>query len=172
MQTDRLLIRRVRSEDWPAVQAIWRNQAEAWYGQYDKPHDLSDASVQAKVARWDSFKESTDHMFFAVCLADTFIGYIAFNKRDTGYEVGYNFHADYHRHGYAKESLTALFAELRRHCLTEKIFAGTALKNAPSVALLTSLGFRLTGTEQVSFYQDENGNSIWFDGGIFEKKIK
>jgi len=32
--------------------------------------------------------------------------------------------------------------------------AGTALKNTSSVRLLTSFGFRLTGTENVSFYMD------------------
>ena len=38
----------------------------------------------------------------------------------------------------------------------------------PSVSLLHALGFRQTGTEAVSFYQDADGNDIVFDGGIFE----
>jgi len=30
------------------------------------------------------------------------------------------------------------------------------------------LGFQLIGTEDVSFYQDAQGNDIVFEGGIFE----
>ena len=46
--------------------------------------------------------------------------------------------------------------------------AGTAINNGPSAALLKSLGFRQTGTETISFYKDDKGNDIVFDGGIFE----
>ena len=49
-----------------------------------------------------------------------------------------------------------------------KITAGTALKNTPSVRLLLSLGFRQTGAETVSFYQDEMGQDIVFEGGRYE----
>ena len=45
--------------------------------------------------------------------------------------------------------------------------AGTALNNKPSVELLKSLGFELQGTEDVSFYKDDQGNDITFEGGIF-----
>lgn len=51
---------------------------------------------------------------------------------------------------------------------TERVTVRTALENLPSVALIASLGFRKIGTEQVSFYQDENGTPIYFGGGIFE----
>jgi len=36
------------------------------------------------------------------------------------------------------------------------------------VKLLHAVGFRQTGTEKVSFYKDEEGNAIYFDGGIYE----
>ena len=48
------------------------------------------------------------------------------------------------------------------------ITAGTALNNTPSVRLLTSLGFRQTGTEKVSFYRDADGSDITFTGGNYE----
>jgi len=48
------------------------------------------------------------------------------------------------------------------------LYAGTALKNAPSVNLLTKAGFKLIKKESVSFYKDKNGNDIFFDGGIFK----
>ena len=52
-----------------------------------------------------------------------------------------------------------------------RVTAGTAIKNVPSVRLLEALGFHLIGTETVSFYQDENGNDIEFEGGLFELKL-
>ena len=36
-----------------------------------------------------------------------------------------------------------------------------------TVRLLIALGFRLVGTEKVSFYRDAQGQDIVFDGGIF-----
>ena len=48
----------------------------------------------------------------------------------------------------------------------------TILENTPSVALLSRLGFQLTATEQVSFYKDQKGQAIVFQGGIFEKRFE
>ena len=109
-------------------------------------------------------------MFFAICLDDSLIGYIAFNIREDSYEIGYAFHSDFHGKGYAKESHLALFDYMRTLGIT-KFSAGTALNNIPSVSLLKALGFKQVGTEQVSFYKDANGNDIVFDGGIFELEI-
>ena len=105
-------------------------------------------------------------MFYAVCLHDEMIGYVDFHKNDSGYECGYCFHSAYHGQGYAKESLKALLANLPREN-SQRCIAGTALKNTPSVHLLHTLGFRKVGVERVSFYQDQHGHPIFFDGGIF-----
>ncbi|MDE5599245.1 MAG: GNAT family N-acetyltransferase [Lachnospiraceae bacterium] len=72
---------------------------------------------------------------------------------------------------YAKECYQALI-NLFSDKGIKRLTAGTALKNIPSVRLLNSLGFKQIGTEKVSFYQDEDGNDIYFDGGIFELKME
>lgn len=60
-------------------------------------------------------------------------------------------------------------------CLNDEmigfIHAGTALRNVPSVILLKRLGFELIGTEEVSFFKDESGNDIYFEGGNFLKNL-
>lgn len=166
--TDRLLIRPIEATDWPAVREIWAELTPLPMAQYDKPHDLDPANVQARVTRWATFTAAgTEHMFFAVCLGSAVIGYFAFNQREHGHEIGYSFHPAHHGKGYAKEALAALLTHLRERGFT-RFFAGTALNNTPSVGLLTALGFHLVGTEQVSFYKDANGNDIVFEGGIFE----
>ena len=168
LTTDRLTIRPIEAEDWPAVREIWAALAPLPMAQYDKPHDITPDNVRARVARWADFTlRGTEHLFFAVCRTDAVIGYIAFNQRETGHEIGYSFHPAYHGQGYAKEALSALLAHLRGMGLT-RFSAGTALNNTPSVRLLEGLGFRLTGTEQVSFYKDADGQDIVFEGGIFE----
>lgn len=165
--TDRLTIRPVEASDWPAVREIWAALATGPMAQYDKPHDTDAAVVQARVARWADFtRQGMDHMFFAPCLDGRMIGYVAFNRRTDRHEIGYSFHPDYHGRGYARETIGALLAYLGGQGIT-RFSAGSALNNLPSVKLLTALGFRLTGTEQVSFYKDEAGRDIVFEGGIF-----
>ena len=168
IKTDRLTIRHIVADDWKSIKDIWVDFNTSALSQYDKPHITDDEDVRARIAKWAGANSGTEHMFFAVCLGDTVIGYIAFNIRENGYEIGYCFHSAYHGKGYAKESHLALFDYLRPLGIT-KFSAGTALNNSPSVKLLTSLGFKLVGQEKVSFYKDADGNDIVFDGGIFEK---
>lgn len=168
LETERLQIRNIKESDWQSVQKIWKDFRTSQYAQYDMPHNVDDEDVRARMARWEKASQGTDHLFFAVCLKETVIGYIAFNKRPDSYELGYCFHSDYAGMGYAKESHRALFEYLKKQGISKKITVGTALKNIPSVRLLKSLGFEQVGEEKVSFYQDEEGNDIVFDGGIFE----
>ncbi|MBQ3577677.1 MAG: GNAT family N-acetyltransferase [Firmicutes bacterium] len=168
IRTDRLLIRRVCTEDWKAVREIWADASRSVYARYDRPNDLDDRSVFRRIERWASFKDSDEHRFFAVCLQGSVIGYAALNKRENEYyELGYCFHSAYHGKGYAKESISAIIDAVKDEGAAG-ITAGTALNNTPSVRLLTSLGFKQTGTETVSFYKDDKGDPMTFEGGIFE----
>ena len=167
LKTDRLIIRHIVEDDWKSIQNIWLDFKASAFAQYDIPHNTDDADVRARISKWAKFNTGLEHMFFAICLKEVVIGYIAFNISEGSYEVGYCFHSDYHGNGYAKESFTALFDYLRSLNIT-KFTAGTAINNIPSVSLLKSLGFKLIGTEKVSFYKDANGNDIVFDGGIYE----
>ena len=168
LKTERLTIRHIVAEDWKSIKEIWVDFNASEYAQYDMPHITDDTDVKIRIAKWAAANSGTEHMFFAVCQDSAVIGYIAFNIRENGYEIGYCFHSAFHGKGYAKESHLALFEYLRTMGIT-KFSAGTALNNSPSVKLLTSLGFKLVGQEKVSFYKDADGNDIVFDGGIFEK---
>ena len=85
IKTERLSVRRVYAKDWKAIQAIWADEAKSAYAQYDKPKDLDDQSVSRRIAKWASFADSDEHMFFAVCLRNIVIGYVAFHVREIGY---------------------------------------------------------------------------------------
>lgn len=168
LKTERLTIRHIVADDWKSIKDIWVDFKSSEYTQYDTPHITENANVQARIAKWAAANSGTEHMFFAICLDEIVIGYIAFNIRENGYEIGYCFHSAYHGKGYAKESMLALFDYLRTLGITN-FSAGIAINNTPSVKLLTSLGFKLVEQEKVSFYKDADGNDIVFDGGIFVK---
>jgi RimJ/RimL family protein N-acetyltransferase len=50
----------------------------------------------------------------------------------------------------------------------EKLVAGTAEENIPSVKLLHEAGFKVINKELTSFTKDEKGNLITFVGCMFE----
>ncbi len=167
LQTPRLTLRYVIPTDWPALQGIWSDFKASPYACFDCPHPTDSPTVKARIACWAEASAGEDHLFFAVVLGEEVIGYVSLNRRETGFEIGYCFHSSYHGQGYAKEALLALIEEMKHRGVT-CLSAGTALENTPSVALLTSVGFRQIATEKVSFYQDKDGRDIVFDGGIFE----
>ena len=169
IRTERLTIRKITAEDWESIRDIWVDFNAAPLSGYDMLHSTDDADVKSRIARWAAANSGTEHMFFAVCMEEKLIGYIAFNQREDGYEIGYCFHSAYHHMGCAKESHQALFKNLEAMGI-KRFIVRTALQNTPSVALLKSLGFEQIGTEKVSFYQDTEGNDIVFDGGIFALK--
>ena len=166
LKTERLTIRRIAEDDWKSLLVIWKDFSSSDFAQYDIPHDTEETAVKARINKWVKYNDGTEHMFFAICLGDQLIGYVAFNIADESHEVGYCFHSKYHGKGFAKESCTALLKYLKTIGI-RRFSAGTALNNKPSVALLKSLGFELHGTESVSFYKDAQGNDITFEGGIF-----
>lgn len=171
IKTERLIVRPVVAEDWQSIKEIWIDFNASSYARYDKPHNTDDADVLPRIAKWAAANSGTEHMFFAVCLENTVIGYVAFNVRQNGHEIGYCFHSAYHGKGYAKESCSALFAYVRTLGI-KRLTAGTAIDNTPSVALLKSLGFELIEREKVSFCKDADGNDVVFDGGVFELNLE
>ena len=155
MNTEHLNVRYIEENDWKSIQAIWLDFKKSEYVIYD--------NYKAYFTH-----NGTEHIFFAVCLGNEVIGYVSMNMEGDGYEIGYGFLNKAHGKGYARESITAIIDYIQGMG-AKRIVAGTALKNLPSVRLLESLEFKLTGTEQISFYKDSEGKDIYFEGGVFER---
>lgn len=171
LKTERLIIRHIIENDWKDIQEIWKDEMQSSYGMFDMVKSTEDEAVREHICAWDKANRNhgCGHMYFAICLKKKVIGYVSFNVRKNGYEVGYCVHSHYQRNGYAKESLLALFRYLQGKGITT-FLAGTALENHPSVKLLISTGFKQVGTERVSFRVNEDGENFFFDGGVFELK--
>ena len=171
MNTERLTIRHIEENDWKSIQSIWLDFKQSEYVIYDNYKETDSDCVKQRIAKWSHFTHNgTEHIFFAVCFADEMIGYVSMNMEGDGYEIGYGFLNKAQGQGCARESITAILDYMKK-LGAKRIVAGTALKNVPSVRLLESLEFKLTGTEQISFYQDSEGNDIYFEGGIFERML-
>ena len=164
--TSRLLVRRIQERDWEDIREIWADFHKSEYSCYDRYIDTSEEEVKRRVSVMASYSRSTEHMFYGVCFGNTVIGFFSFSKEGNGYETGYCFHSGSHGKGYAKESFIALKEAIKKTG-ADHISAGTALRNIPSFEFLTSCGFFLMGTQQMSFYKDEQGNDIYFEGGYF-----
>ena len=171
LKTERLIIRHIEPNDWKSIKEIWTDFNNSPFSQYDMPHNTDNEDVKKRISKWANASSGFEHIFFAVCLDNVVIGFFSFNIRKDSHEIGYCFHSKYQGKGYAKESLEALIKYLTEIGI-KKFSAGTAINNIPSVSLLKSLDFILTGTEKISFYKDEQGNDIVFDGGIFELNIE
>ena len=171
LKTERLIIRHIEPNDWKSIKEIWEDFNASPLSQYDMPHNTNDEDVRKRIAKWAEASKGLEHIFFAVCLEDVVIGFFSFNIREDSHELGYCFRSEFQGKGYAKESLSALINYLPTIGIT-KLTAGTAIKNTPSVALLKSSGFELIDTEKVSFYKNEHGKDIVFEGGNFELNIE
>ncbi len=170
LKTERLIIRKIVFDDWISIKRIWDDFRISEYAQYDIPHKSEEEDIKKQISKWENANNGEKHLFFAICLEEEVIGYIDFHSTPDGYDSGYCFDSAYHGKGYAKESYKALIEYLAEKGI-KRLTAGTAINNIPSVRLLKSLGFKQVGEEKVSFYKDEYGNDIYFDGGLFELMI-
>ena len=166
--TPRLFIRLIQPDDWKGLKKITRDFAVSPYVYYDHPFPSSDAQLQlvAKV-----FSQTA--LFFSVICRenDEMIGYICLHDDGKSFDLGYCFHSDFHRQGYAYEGCQALMDAFTQHFQVMVFTAGTAMKNTPSLALLHKLGFELQYTEHLAFHKDENGKDIVFEGGRFIRYV-
>ena len=162
IKTERLYIRTIQADDWIDLKNIWNDFSKSEYAQYDVSHKKSDEQVKNQAIKFEQYG-----LYYIVFLGNEVIGYVDFHDTGKGYDMGYCFLSEYHGKGYAKESCKALL-EYHLGKGIQRFTAGTGLKNIPSVHLLQSLGFEQIGIEKVSFYKDEQGKDIYFDGGIYE----
>lgn len=171
LTTNRLTIRLIEKRDWIDIKEIWDDFNKSDMIIYDNFKDTTPKNLKPRIARWaEVSKEGKDHLFFSVCEDGKMIGFFSFNIHEDGYEVGYGFKDSSKKKGYAKESFLAL-ADYMKTKGVKTLYAGTAINNVASVNLLKSVGFELVSTEEVSFFVDENGEDIVFEGGNFELKL-
>lgn len=160
IETDRLIIRKFRPDDFTELYDYLSDSNVVRYEPYD-PYTLEQAKREAE------YRSNSDE-FFAVTLRDCgrLIGNLYLGKRqfDT-YELGYVFNRDWQMSGYATESAKALlhyaFGTLKAH----RVIAECNPLNYRSRKLMERLGMRREAElkKNVYYRRDSFGEPIWQD---------
>ena len=159
--TQRLLIRPFEFGDWPVLREIAAEFQASEYRYFD--HEIpTDVERIQSVARYCA----STGCWFSVLLHGRMIGYICLSGEGDSLDLGYGFHSSAHGKGYAFESIHALLELVESVGTVARFTAGTALENAPSMRLLSRLGFRQIREEDVCFYEGHP-----FRGGYFERRV-
>lgn len=77
IRTERLTIRHIVADDWKSIKEIWVSFNASVFSQYDRPHNTDDADVRTRIVKWAAANSGIEHMFFAICLDESVIGYSA-----------------------------------------------------------------------------------------------
>jgi RimJ/RimL family protein N-acetyltransferase len=155
LRTDRLVIRRFRSEDAAAFATYRADPDVARYQSWDSyTRAMADTFVAETVAlhpgmpgEWFQFAvadPSTDELFGDVALC--------VDADDTSrVELGFTMSSAEQGKGYATESVTRMIAYAFERLGAETVFAIVDARNDASIALLERIGMRRTTTEHVRF---------------------
>ncbi len=159
IHTDRLIIRKFRTDDYIELYAYLSKESVVRYEPYD-PYTLEQARREAEY-------RSNSEDFFAVTLKDgSLIGNLYLSPREFDcMELGYVFDNKWQMNGYATESARAIlnygFGTLRAHRIT----AECDPENVRSIKLMKRLGMRREAEfkQNVYFKRNPDGSPIWRD---------
>lgn len=157
--SDRLILRRPRAEDFKAMLPCWSDPEMTRYTDAcaDPPSFLERliADMNAKQpgetepgGPWYNYviERSED----GAVIGDLGAGFGVPGERQV--ELGYRIHPAFHRHGYAREAVTALINNLIDAHDVRRFVGTAAADNAASIAVLRSLSFRQEGRFRQSFF--------------------
>ncbi|WP_133366341.1 GNAT family N-acetyltransferase [Qipengyuania sediminis] len=147
LETERLVLRDWREEDWPAFFAGTNTPAVMrWLGGV-----LDGEGVTAQRARVEACRDTTGFCFWVIeRQADRqILGFCGLKRADAPgssvagmVEVGWRLREDAWGHGYAKEAATAALGAAFERFGAEEVVALTVIDNAPSWGLMKRLGMR------------------------------
>ena len=167
IETDRLLLRPFRMDDWPDLQRTVSAYMRGPFGQFDHQWPESDQGIRDAIS-W--FAGGDAYLAVVRRADDRFVGLVCLNPgpQPGTRDLGYIFDVAFHGHGYAIEACRAFIDHAFHAWDIERIVTGTAQVNARSINLLRKLGMEIVGEGTGSFRTDLDGNPIEFAGYRFE----
>ena len=165
LETERLIIRNFKSDDWKDIAVIAMDYEQSEYTIYDHGPWPSNQEEYKGIAEW--FVKGDDFAAILLKEEEKLIGWIAKGKienKENAYNLGYIFHSSFHGKGYASESCKAIIKYIFEELQADEIITGTGKLNIPSNKLLKRLGFSKTGETKQAFRKDGKGNPIEFVG--------
>jgi len=158
LETDRLIIRRVRKED---AEAIFSDVSDAYSCEMDSGED---PYTEMNEAFLDFVEELIQRETqYSIVLKETqeVVGTIRLKEDDSrqveAKELCYSIYPGYRRKGYAYEAASALLALIQDELHLELVLAGVIKENEPSILLLKKLGFQREGFHRKGFWSAKSG---------------
>ncbi len=156
LETDRLLIRNFRPDDWQALQAMIVAYQASDVSQYEDRWPTSDEDMK-NIASWFAGGDA----YLATCVKSTgeLIGFVHIGRRDNPdrqlHNLGYIFNPAHYGKGYATEACRVAMAYVFGDMGAEGFLTGTNPENEASVRLLKRLGFSYVGNGEYTISRDE-----------------
>lgn len=145
IQTERLILRNVAAKDADTIFDYRNNEICAKY-QRGQAKDYDGICELIELHHSDVISVDAPFMLsVALKESDEMIGEIVVMPEDGTISMGYTFHYNYHRKGYAYEALTALINLLHERYPSWEFISFTEPENEPSMALLKKLGYKDMG---------------------------
>lgn len=145
IQTERLILRNVATKDADIMFDYRNNEICAKY-QRGQTKDFDGICELIERRKNDIISVDTPFMLsVALKKSDEMIGEIVVMPEDGTISMGYTFHYNYHRKGYAYEALTTLINLLHERYPSWEFISFTEPENKPSMALLKKLGYKDMG---------------------------
>ena len=165
-ETERLLLRRPRREDFDAYLRSWndpqmsqftgkRANIEAFLAALFEEMEAKKPGEKGASGGW--YQVTLERKEDGAVVGDLGLGFWVPGERQV--ELGYRIHPDYHRRGYGKEAVAAAIGWLIEAYDVHRFVGVAAALNHGSTALLRSLGFRREGYFRQSFLC----NGEWLD---------
>lgn len=160
LNTERLIIRRFKENDWQDLYEYLSDDEVVKFEPYE--------AFSLEQAKEEANYRITDDAFYAVCLKSSgkLIGNLYFCKGDFDtFELGYVFNKKYQKLGYAAESAKALLDYAFANLCVRRVVAKCNPINTSSWKLLERLKLRREGhlLKNIYFKKDMNNNPIWQD---------
>ena len=158
LETERLIIRRVRKED---ADAIFLDASDAYSCEMDSGEE---PYTEMNEGFFDFVEELMQRETqYSIVLKDTkeVVGCVRLMEDDSrqveAMEVGYGIYPGYRRKGYAYEAVSALLSLVQKELRLDLVLAGVIKENEASIALLQKLGFEREGFMRKGLWSAKQG---------------
>lgn len=156
LETERLILRNYRPDDFEDVFAYFSNEDVALYEDF---YPMSEDEVREMIDEW---KDKDSRLVAELKAQHIVIGSVGyFVDEDGDYSIDFDFNPAYGKQGYATEAAKKLLDYLHHTLNVKKVFGDCDIRNENSWRLLERLGFtRIAQIDNESYKDDADGNPI------------
>lgn len=156
LETERLVLRNYRPEDFADINAYFSNEKVAKYEDF---YPMSEEQVEKLIQNW---ADKDSRLVAELKEEQRVIGSIGYFIDDDGdYSIDFDFNPVYGKRGFATEAGVKLLDYLFNTLNVSKVFGDCDVRNENSWRLLERLGFkRVSQIDNESYKDDYAGNPI------------